>query len=383
MSNARRIITPAENPALLPGLFACSLVFVMVALFLAAPRAGAETPAEINARIEAISERAHQLQQRINRLQGQQNETQADLERKAARQRQLQLELDTAKARMGRFKKRLTYARKVLSERIVAVYKAGEPDVLSVVLEAEGFGEMVERAKYLQRISSQDKFTINRVAELKKSTKAESVKLAALEQQQGELVAQVTTKRNRIAGEKNRAVASVGSMRAQLRRQRRLLRAAAASVGAQPAPDVVAFTPIKSPAGRVTLNSDGTASAPANAPAVIKAAVAAGNRIARTPYIWGGGHGSFSDKGYDCSGSVSYVLHAAGVLSGPLASGALMSWGKSGYGNWITVFSNPGHAYMTVGGLRFDTSGRSGTGSRWQSASRGPSGFTIRHYPGL
>ena len=133
----------------------------------------------------------------------------------------------------------------------------------------------------------------------------------------------------------------------------------------------------------MTLNGDGSASAPSNAPSAIKAAVAAGNQIRSTPYIWGGGHGSFSDRGYDCSGSVSYVLHAAGVLSSPEASGPLESWGTSGPGNWITVYANAGHAWMTVGGLRFDTSGRSGSGSRWQTGMDAGGGFTVRHYPGL
>lgn len=384
MSAPRHNSKHQANPAILPATTALTIIVVMVGLLLLTPRgAGAETPAEINLRIEAISERAHQLEQRIDRLQGQQNESQAELDRRAAKQRQIQNELTTTKARHERFKKRLAFAKKLLSERIVAVYKAGEPDMLNVVLQSDGFGEMVQRAKYLKRISDQDKFTINRVGDLKQSSRQTAVKLASLEQSQSQLVAESTGQRDRIANAKNRAIATAGSMKARLKRQRKLLRAATVAVGAQPAPDVVSFAPIKSPAGRVTLNSDGTASAPANAPATIKAAVAAGNRIARTPYIWGGGHGSFSDKGYDCSGSVSYVLHAAGVLSSPLASGGLMSWGKSGYGNWITVLSNPGHVYMTVGGLRFDTSGRSGTGSRWQSGSRGASGYAIRHYPGL
>lgn len=374
----------AAHPALLPASTALSIIIVMVGLFLFMPRgAGAETPQEINLRIERISEEAHQLEARIRKLQGQENISQAELDRRAARQRELQAQLTAAKAKHARLQKRLNYAKGLLADRIVTVYKAGEPGVLDVVLNSEGFGEMVERAKYLKRISDQDKFTINRVTSLKKETKAASVKLANLELRQEGLVAESTNERNAIAGKKNRAIAQAGNLKSQLSRQRRMLRQAAAAVGVQPAPDTVSFTPVKGPAGRVTLNSDGTASAPSNAPAVIKAAVAAGNRIAKTPYIWGGGHGSFSDRGYDCSGSVSYVLNGAGALSSPLASGGLMSWGKSGYGKWITVFSNPGHVYMTVGGLRFDTSGRSGTGSRWQSASRGTSGYAIRHYPGL
>jgi peptidoglycan hydrolase CwlO-like protein len=365
------------------------LIFIAAAItiMLAVPRhAGAETPAEINSKIEAISEREHQLALRINKLQGKQDVAQADLERKAARERELQAQLDDARAKLARLKKRLAFAKKVLSERLVAVYKQGEPDIVTVVLESKGFKEMVERATYLRKIAEQDQHTIDKVTELKKSTKAESIKLAGLEQRQERLVAEVTGERDAIATKKGRVLASQSDLKAELKKQRRLLRTATAAVGYQPAPGVVNFRPVAGPGGaRVTLNSDGSASAPASAPAVIKAAVAAGNQIRSTPYIWGGGHGSFSDRGYDCSGSVSYVLHAAGVLGSPMASGGLMGWGASGPGKWITVYSNAGHAWMTVGGLRFDTSGRSGTGSRWQNGynGAGTGSFTVRHYPGL
>jgi cell wall-associated NlpC family hydrolase len=112
-------------------------------------------------------------------------------------------------------------------------------------------------------------------------------------------------------------------------------------------------------------------------------AIAAANRIALFPYRFGGGHGSFADSGYDCSGSVSYVLHAAGVLAGPLDSGQLMSWGSPGRGRFITVYANPGHAYMVIRGRRYDTTGRARTGSRWQPHGRSSRGYVARHAPGL
>jgi cell wall-associated NlpC family hydrolase len=112
--------------------------------------------------------------------------------------------------------------------------------------------------------------------------------------------------------------------------------------------------------------------------------VAGGNAIATFPYRLGGGHGSFVDNAYDCSGSVSYALAAAGLLDAPLTSGELMKWGAPGPGRWMTVYANPGHVFMIVGGIRFDTSGRSGLrGSRWQPAQRTISGFVARHWPGL
>ena len=114
----------------------------------------------------------------------------------------------------------------------------------------------------------------------------------------------------------------------------------------------------------------------------VSRALAAANAIASKPYRWGGGHGSFNDSGYDCSGSVSYVLHAAGVLSSPLDSSGLMSYGRPGPGRYITICANSGHAFMTINGRRFDT-GWGDHGSRWASGSRPTAGFVVRHPPGL
>jgi hypothetical protein len=135
--------------------------------------------------------------------------------------------------------------------------------------------------------------------------------------------------------------------------------------------------------GHLRLRSDGTAVAPSNAPASIKHLVAAGNRIAHKPYKWGGGHGSYHDSGYDCSGSVSYALHYGGLLSSPRDSTGFESYGSRGSGSWITIYANGGHVWMTVGGLRFDTSGASAHGSRWQTARRSSGGYVVRHPRGL
>jgi cell wall-associated NlpC family hydrolase len=127
----------------------------------------------------------------------------------------------------------------------------------------------------------------------------------------------------------------------------------------------------------------GIALPPFEAPQAVHDIIEAGNSIARTPYLWGGGHGKWLDKGYDCSGSISYALAAGGLLSGPLDSGRLMSWGARGPGKWVTIYANPGHVYMEVAGVRFDTSGTRVTGSRWQSTMRAGGGFVARHPPGL
>jgi peptidoglycan hydrolase-like protein with peptidoglycan-binding domain len=138
------------------------------------------------------------------------------------------------------------------------------------------------------------------------------------------------------------------------------------------------------PGMEATVGPDGLAVAPALAPPEIQAVIEAGNKIAKTPYIYGGGHGKWEDEGYDCSGSVSYALHGGGLLDASMPSGGFMKWGDPGPGQWITLYANEGHIYMVVAGLRFDTSGAKSSGTRWQPASqRDGKGYTVVHPPGF
>jgi cell wall-associated NlpC family hydrolase len=135
---------------------------------------------------------------------------------------------------------------------------------------------------------------------------------------------------------------------------------------------------------RTELDADGMAKAPAGAPEAVQQVIAAGNKIAKYPYIWGGGHGSFQARGYDCSGSVSYALKGANLVDRTMVSGEYMSYGEPGPGKWITIYSHAGHMFMVVGGMRYDTSFRDGPlGSRWQKAKRSYAGFTVTHPKGL
>jgi hypothetical protein len=136
------------------------------------------------------------------------------------------------------------------------------------------------------------------------------------------------------------------------------------------------------PGQRARLNPDGTATAPENAPPVIKQMVAAANAIARTPYIWGGGHGSIFARGYDCSGSLSFAFIQAGLLDKPMANGWRLM-GQAGRGKWLTVHTNSGHVWMELAGLRYDTSALHLNGSRWTNQMRSTAGFTSRRLPGL
>jgi hypothetical protein len=138
-------------------------------------------------------------------------------------------------------------------------------------------------------------------------------------------------------------------------------------------------------ANQATLTRGGLAVAPVDAPAAIQAVIAAGNQIARLPYRYGGGHMTYEDTAYDCSGSISYVFAAAHLLDHTVVSGDLENWGKPGPGKWITVFANAGHTFMYVAGLRFDTVALAETGSRWsnRSADENLSTFSVRHPAGL
>jgi peptidoglycan hydrolase-like protein with peptidoglycan-binding domain len=131
------------------------------------------------------------------------------------------------------------------------------------------------------------------------------------------------------------------------------------------------------------VGGNGLAIAPAGAPAAVAAIIQAGNVIAHFPYRFGGGHQNWQDTGYDCSGSVSYALHGAGLLDTPLASYDFYTWGEAGPGQWVTIYAKDDHAYMVVAGLRYDTSASKGGGSRWTAAGRVPAGYIARHPAGL
>ncbi|MDQ6816679.1 MAG: peptidoglycan-binding protein [Actinomycetota bacterium] len=164
-------------------------------------------------------------------------------------------------------------------------------------------------------------------------------------------------------------------------RVEKVLRAAVAAIQAVP------------PVGKARINSDGTATAPAAAPAIVKTVVAAANRIIDKPYIYGGGHGTWNDAGYDCSGAVSYALHAAGLLAAPMDSTGLESYGSPGRGHWITIYANSGHTWIVVAGKAFDTADfggpniPSGSGPRWRSNPTGNladgGSYVVRHPSGL
>ncbi len=167
--------------------------------------------------------------------------------------------------------------------------------------------------------------------------------------------------------------------------RRRAIQARVARASAAPpepaATPAVAFTD----GPEAVIGPDGrTALVPASAPPEVRDAIAAANRIVDKPYRYGGGHGSIEDSGYDCSGTVSYALHGAGLLRVPRDSSGLMSFGSRGKGKWMTIYANPGHTYIVIAGLRLDTSGRGEEGPRWRREPRSSGGrYAVRHPKGL
>jgi cell wall-associated NlpC family hydrolase len=153
------------------------------------------------------------------------------------------------------------------------------------------------------------------------------------------------------------------------------------AVSPEPVPPATEAPPT-GPTGKATLLR-GRAIAPVDAPTAVEKVIAAANKIRTKPYVWGGGHGRWWDRGYDCSGAVSFALRGGEFLDSPLPSGPMEHWGSPGAGRWITVYANAGHAYAVIAGLRWDTSGNtSGTGPRWHEDMVSGAGFVARHPPG-
>ncbi len=137
--------------------------------------------------------------------------------------------------------------------------------------------------------------------------------------------------------------------------------------------------------GNRAIMRGGKCIAPANAPLAVKKAIWASNYLVGRPYVWGGGHGTFYDRGYDCSGSISFLLHHAGMLDQPTTSKGLKDYGEPGPGRWITIYARDGHTFAIVCGVRLDTTGNGGRdeGPRWRRNDRGPRGFVSRHPRGM
>jgi peptidoglycan hydrolase CwlO-like protein len=330
----------------------------------------------------------------VSRLRQEQQALEAELARKQDELDAATAKLEAERRHLEEVRERLQRALGVLRERLVSIYEAGSPDVVDVLLESETWSQANVRAEYLNRVQDYDDSVADRVKGLRDEARAAVERMAAIRAQLKEARDEIAAKEKEAAEASAEAATRFAELKeAQAKRQADLealeSREAAlsdnlaaiseqiAGPGSAPAGTPAPLTPGQS----AQYISESQASVPSSAPPAIQAAIEAANSIATTPYIWGGGHGSFSSSGYDCSGAVSFALNGGGFLSSPLDSTGLETWGDPGPGQWITVYANSGHAWMIIAGLAFDTVG--GPGPRWHpSPVDSPAGFIARHPPG-
>jgi peptidoglycan hydrolase CwlO-like protein len=319
---------------------------------------------------------------------------QAELAAREAQLRRVQNSLLAARDRLVALENRLRVSSKALAANLVAAYEGNQPDLVSVLLESRGFSDLLERMTFIQRVGHQDARIVAFTKAARAAVARQASALAALERRDRALTEQVLGQRNQIAalqaallsrkiaeeGARSHAAAQLQNVNSRLHDLGSRLRAVEARAAAQAAQ--AAHTSNVS-VGGIAVDVGGMVKAPPGAPAAVAQVIAAGNAIATLPYVWGGGHGSFHASGYDCSGSVSYALAAAGLLSSPLDSTGFESWGDAGPGRWITVYANAGHAFMVVAGWRFDTVALAEGGTRWTRTMTSTAGFVARHPPGL
>jgi peptidoglycan hydrolase CwlO-like protein len=306
---------------------------------------------------------------------------QSDLAARESHLRQVQTELLAARAHLLELENRLRQSARALAANLVAAYEGARPDLVTTVLESTGFRDLLERVDFLKTIGRQDAQVLKDTRTARRQVARQATLLGTLERRDVALTQQVLARRNEVAAlqgallsrqiEQTRARAGAQAQLAALGARLHHLEAKAA---AEARAQVVSG---------IRIVAGGMVQPPSGAPAAVAQVIAAGNAIATLPYIWGGGHGSFQANGYDCSGSVSYALAAAGLLSSPLDSTGFESWGDPGPGRWITVYANAGHAFMVVAGWRFDTVALAEGGTRWSQSMAGTSGFVARHPPGL
>jgi cell wall-associated NlpC family hydrolase len=301
---------------------------------------------------------------------------QADVAAQQAQLRAVEAALVRARNRLTALVNRQRAATDALRENLLESYRNPQPDLVSVVITAHGFTDLLEKADFLKRIARQNAEVMDAARTSRVAVTKQTTRLAAMQARERSIAVRIERRRdsaqvveNALLNERARRLAGRDFKRAALQRVQRQL---------------AALRERQARTARAGIRTDaaGTVQPPPGAPQAVALVIAAANAIAGLPYVYGGGHGSFQANAYDCSGSVSYALAAAGLVNSPMASGPFMSWGDPGPGQWITVYANAGHAFMVVAGWRFDT-GALGAGTRWSHSMRPTGGFVARHPPGL
>jgi peptidoglycan hydrolase CwlO-like protein len=338
------------------------------------------TEGPLRAQIDSMNARVDQLIGQESRLRQAQAAAEAELEQKQAELDKATAELNAQKAELARVRAKLQAATAALEQLLVDIYKSNDPDVTAVVMRSASWSDLLTRTEYIDHIQDYDNEVVARVRGLRDQITALVNQLQATHDRIEAARDQVAAKERQIASQhaqiqqqQSELVAArdarEGLLSALLRKERQIQSD---------------LSDIPAPAGHATLDSSGDAIPPSNAPLAVRGVIEAANQIDDLPYVWGGGHGSFTSSGYDCSGAVSFALHGGGFLSSPLDSTGFEVWGESGGGNWITVFANSGHAWAYIAGLRWDTGGPGGgNGPRWSTVMRDDaSSFVARHPAG-
>ena len=334
----------------------------------------------LQSQIDQMNAEVDRLIGEESRLRQAQAAAQHELDQKQAELDHATAQLNAEKAELARVRAKLQQAVGALEQLLINMYKSNDPDLTAVVMQSASWSDLITRSEYVDHIQKYDNAVVSRVRGLRDQITALVDQLqathdrilaardavAAKERQIAAQHAQISQRQSELASARN---ARQGALNALLSKERQIQ---------------TDLSNIPAPAGHATIDSSGDAIPPANAPLAVRGAIEAANQIDDLPYIWGGGHGSFSSSGYDCSGAVSFMLHGGGFLSSPLDSTGLEVWGDSGGGSWITVFANSGHAWAYVAGLRWDTGGPGGgSGPRWSTVMRDDaSSFVARHPSG-
>ena len=373
--------------------------FVVALALLGAGLTGSSA-ADVHSQISAARSAASSLQAQISADSAMINATATGLGRARAQLAGLQSELATRQATLRRvslallaarnhlvdLENRLHLATVALSANLVARYEQNQPDLTSVILEAQGFNDLLEQLSFLHRIGHQDAqiVTFTRVARVQVSRQATA--LGVLELRDRTLTRQVLDQRNRVAALQ---AALMTRELAQIHRRDhasarfKTLQARLHSLEAQAAAQAARAAAAAADVGGIAVDTAGMVQPPPGAPVAVAQIIAAANAIATLPYVYGGGHASFHADAYDCSGSVSYALAAAGLVSAPMDSTEFESWGEPGPGRWVTIYANAGHVWMDVAGWRFDTVAQATSGTRWAQGGGEFAGFVVRHPAGL
>jgi cell wall-associated NlpC family hydrolase len=342
------------------------------------------TAAQLRAAVRAESRRIAATADGIREAEGRLAVLDARVQRRQQQAADAQDRLIAARVRLTRLERNAEAYKKTLAENLVAAYKTPTPDLLGVAVEAKGFDDLLNQLRFLRDISKRNATILRDTRRARAAVQQQTAALAKLRLKLIGLARQAAEDRQEANVLRN---ALLHKQAEQLRRRAgaqsrlRTVRAQIASLERQQAAEA-----LRNSGSQGATDQAPPAPAPGGPPAqgddAVAKVVAAANQIATTPYVWGGGHGGASG-GYDCSGSLSYALAAAGLVNGSLTSGGFMSWGEPGPGRRITVYANAGHAFMVVDGRRYDTSALRGGGTRWSSSMRSTAGFVARHPPGL